>query len=248
MKAPLLSLLTSLALWLSPLAQAQPSFNPEVFQGVRGWYTPGFTLLDSASFNAATTDAGYGNLSPVFISQGGGAHVILDRIILGAAFQNSSGFRTVNAKGEALAVQGGHGLFQLGYLLVNSGPFSLYPVLGIGSGSTSIRATGALNTLFGLSRTEAIEQIDSTQVLLDLGLGADYMIDFNGDTTQASGLLVGLRAGYLWVASPPQWESGRQIISGSRLPQLNQQGLYLQLTLGAGTQRSPLPTDPLTGF
>ncbi|PIQ23350.1 hypothetical protein COW36_08385 [bacterium (Candidatus Blackallbacteria) CG17_big_fil_post_rev_8_21_14_2_50_48_46] len=219
-------------------AQAEPSFNLEVFQGAKAWYSPGFSFLDTSSFNGATATQGYTNLSGTFLSQGGGAHLILDRIILGGSGYALSGFRTANATGEILSVNGGYGLFNLGYLVYSDQNFSLYPMLGIGSGNISVSGSSSLNKLFGLSSTEEISRMDSNQVVLDIGLGADYMIDFNGDPANASGLLVGLKLGYLFVASPTQWEANRRILGGTNLPNLSNQGLYFNLTLGGGTQRS----------
>lgn len=243
---PLFSLLAaSLLLGLQPPpAQAQASLNLEVFQGAKAWYSPGFSFLDMGGINTAIASFGYNPLSPTFISSGGGAHLILDRIILGGAGYALNGFRSANSQGDILAVQGGYGLFNLGFLVLSESNFSLYPMLGLGSGSVSISGSTALNKLFGLSSSENLDRLDSSQVVLDIGLGADYMIDFNGDPEQASGLLVGLKLGYLFVVSPTQWEANRRIIGGSNLPNLSNQGLYFQLSLGAGTQRSQISPPP----
>lgn len=240
------SLLTTSFLCLnSQPVCAQPSLNLEVFQGVKAWYSPGFSFLDMAGLNTAIASAGYQPLSPTFISSGGGAHVILDRIILGGSGYVLNGFRGTNASGDILSVQGGYGLFNLGYLILNEGNFSLYPLLGLGSGSISVSGSQSLNQLFGLSGNQSIDRLDSTQVVLDIGLGGDYMIDFNGDPGQTSGLLVGLKLGYLFVVSPTQWESNRRLVGGSNLPSISNQGLYFQLSLGVGTQRSQSFAFPL---
>jgi hypothetical protein len=224
-------------------AQSQPNLNWDVFQGAKAWYSPGFSFLDTASLNSAIASQGYNNLSSVFISQSGGAHIILDRIILGGSGAGLNGFRTTNTNGDVLGVSGGYGLFNLGYLIYHEENFSLYPILGIGSGNISISGSGPLNKIFGLSGKEDIARIDSAQVILDIGLAADYLIDFNADPENASGIVVGLKLGYLFVASPTQWESNRQIVGGSNLPNLSNQGIYFNLNLGGGTQRSvPRPS------
>lgn len=232
------STLAASPLGFAPAASAEPNLNWEVFQGAKAWYDPGFSFLDTASFNSMAANQGYNNLSNVFIAQGGGAHVILDRIILGGSGMGINGFRSANAAGDVLGVSGGYGLFNLGYLVVHEDNFSLYPVLGIGSGHISVSGSSSLNKVFGLSGSEDISRIDSNQVVLDIGLGADYLIDFNADPGNASGLLVGLKLGYLFVPSPTQWESNRRLVGGTNLPNLSNQGLYFNLVLGAGTQRT----------
>lgn len=219
-------------------ASAEPNLNWEVFQGAKVWYDPGFSFLDTAAFNGAIANQGYNNLSSVFISQGGGAHIILDRIILGGSGMGLNGFRSANSAGDVLGVSGGYGLFNLGYMVYQENNFNLYPVLGIGSGHISVSGSGSLNKVFGLSGSEDITRIDSNQVVLDIGIGADYLIDFNADAGNASGLLVGLKLGYLFVPSPTQWEANRRLVGGSNLPNLSNQGLYFNLILGAGTQRT----------
>lgn len=232
------TLFTASSLLLSLSASAEPNLNWDVFQGAKAWYDPGFSFLDTTAFNGAIANQGYNNLSNVFISQGGGAHLILDRIILGGSGMGLNGFRSANAAGDVLGVSGGYGLFNLGYMVYQDQNFNLYPVLGIGSGHLSVSGSGSLNKVFGLSGSEDVSRIDSNQVVLDIGIGADYLIDFNADSANATGLLVGLKLGYLFVPSPTQWEANRRLVGGTNLPNLSNQGLYFNLILGAGTQRT----------
>ncbi|MGE3728719.1 MAG: hypothetical protein AB7I41_24425 [Candidatus Sericytochromatia bacterium] len=232
------AILATASVSLTPAASAEPNLNWEVFQGAKAWYDPGFSFLDTAAFNGAIANQGYNNLSNVFISQGGGAHLILDRIILGGSGMGLNGFRSANASGDVLGVSGGYGLFNLGYVVYQDTNFNLYPVLGIGSGHISVSGSSSLNKVFGLSGSEDVTRIDSSQVVIDIGFGADYLIDFNADPGNASGLLVGLKLGYLFVPSPTQWEANRRLVGGSNLPNLSNQGLYFNLILGAGTQRT----------
>lgn len=221
-------------LFLSPAAGAEPALNLEAFDGVKAYYQPGFAFLDTGPLNRTLEGAGFSPLSSTFITQGGGAHLVLERVILGASGQSLQGFRTTSNQGGSLSVSGGYGLFQLGYQVWAEEGFSLYPILGIGGGNLQITGSESLNNLFGFSQASPVNRIETSQVILDLGLGADYLIDLNGDPQQRSGLLVGLKLGYVFVPSPPQWENNRQVVSGSALPNISSQGPYISLSLGLG--------------
>ena len=234
----LVTLLACSLLFLGfPKAQAEPEFNFDVWKGVKGYYYPGFSFLNTSSLNQTLAENNFSNYSGTFLNQAGGAHVILDRIILGGSGHGLIGFRAASAKGDTIAVDGGYGLLNLGYLLISNKGFNLYPTLGIGSGIMTISSSTALNKLFKFESTEDIFRLNSSQIILDLGISADYMIDFNTDPQHASGILVGLRLGFVFVPSPTQWESNRRVFGGTTLPNLSSQGIYINLMLGGGTVR-----------
>jgi hypothetical protein len=108
--------------------------------------------------------------------------------------------------------------------------------LGVGSGSTCLSSSEALNKLLSFNSSQDVFDLQSSQIVLDLGLGADYLLDFNGDPEHASGLVVGLKMGFVFVPSPPQWEAAGRAVAGG-IPNLNSQGFYLNMSLGVGTQR-----------
>lgn len=223
------------ALPMAP-ASAEPAFNFDVWEGAKAYYQPGFSFLDTNSLNQLIAPAGYANYSNTFLTQGGGAQVILDRIVIGGSGFGLSGFRAASGKGETLAVSGGYGLLNLGYVIVRQKNFSLYPMIGIGSGGVKINSSEALNKLFSFTSNSDVFELQSSQIVMDIGLGADYLIDFNADRKLATGLDVGLKLGYVFVPSPPQWESAGRPVGGS-VPNLNTQGVYLSLSLGLGAQR-----------
>lgn len=217
-------------------ASAQPAFDLEAFKGGKVYYQPGFSFLNTGPLNQTLEGNGFGAYSPFFIAQGGGAHLVLDKILIGASGFGLNGFTATSTQGNSLQISGGYGLFNLGYLIWSEGGFSLYPMLGIGSGSVKINSNQPLNTLLGLSTSNQVSTLESSQVVLDFGLGADYLVDFNADPEHQSGVLVGLRLGYTLIPSPAQWVANGQAVGG-RLPELNTQGFYLGLTLGAGSIR-----------
>lgn len=221
---------------LSVPAQAEPEFNLDVWQGAKVFYQPGFSFLDTGALNQAIAPQAYGNFSGTFLSQGGAIQVMFDRILIGGAGYGLSGFRAASASGQTLSVSSGYGLFQLGYVVLREQGFSVYPMLGVGSGSVKMTGSEPLNKLFGFTSNSDVFDLQTSQVLLDIGVGSDYLIDFNGDPAHASGLVVGLKLGYLLVLSPPQWETAGRPVGGS-VPNLNAQGPYLSLSLGFGTQR-----------
>lgn len=211
----------------------------DAFQGVKIFYEPGLSILDTGALNKTIQSLDFPEHSAYFISQGGGGFIQLDQLLLGATAASLSGFRTANASGETLQIQGGYGLFQIGYRIFAENGFSLYPVIGFGSGNMQISSTTPLNQAFGLKISEDVRSMQTSQWLLDLGLGADYLVNFQAQPGLETGLLIGLRTGYLLVPSPPQWQTNSGIIGGNQVPAMNSQGPYFRVRLGFGTQRTP---------
>lgn len=233
---PFLTTFLALSLPTTALAQQLPPWDLEAFKGAKVFYRPGFSFLGTGDLNQTLEYEGFSPYSPTFISHSGSAHLLLDQILIGASGTGLSGFRSAATTGQTLSVSGGYGLFQLGYQIIKEEGFSLYPMLGIGSGSTQISSSEPLNPLFGLTGSQDVYQMQSSQVILDLGLGADYLVNFSAHPAWDAGLLVGLRLGYLLVPSPPQWQTGPRLLGGN-LPGLNNQGFYINLSLGLGAQR-----------
>lgn len=229
--------LALMATVFAPATLAQPTLNLDAWNGVKAYYQPGFSFANTGTLSQIMFDNGFSGYSSTFISHGGGAHIILSKIILGGSGYGLTGFRTASDNGSTLSVGGGYGLLNVGYQLFTSNGFSLYPMLGIGGGGMSINSSIPLNKLFGLRTSGDIYTMETSQVVLDLGLAADYLIDFNGDPDEDSGVLVGVKLGFIFVPSPAQWQSNRQILGGSLLPAISAQGPYFSLSLGGGTQR-----------
>lgn len=226
-----------LTICLSLPAQAQPAFDLDAFKGGKLYYQPGFSFLGTSNLNPSLELHGFQPMSGTFVSHNFGAQVVLDRIILGASGTVLNGFTVASSQNGTLQASGGHGLFQVGYILFAENGFSLYPILGLGSGSVKLAGSQALNEVFEISNSKPINSIESSQIVLDLGIGMDYLVDFNADPDYESGVLVGLRAGYLLIPSPNQWSANGQTLAG-RLPDFNTQGFYLNLSLGGGSLRS----------
>jgi len=220
--------------WAGPAA-AEVELDLSAFQGARVFYQPGFAFLGTGQISQLLEYEGYAPYSGTFVSQSGGAHLILDRILIGGSGTGLNGFRTAADSGQTLSVNSSYGLLNLGYLLWYEAGFSLYPMLGIGSGSTEISSSHPLNGLLGLSNQTEVYQMRSSQIVLDLGLGADYIVNFNRSAEPQIGLLVGLKLGYVLVPSPPQWQAGQRLLGGNA-PNLNAQGPYFSLSLGFGMQ------------
>lgn len=221
-------------------AQVEPLINLDVWERAQVFYSPGFAFLDTSPLNQPLGVEGFSPYSGTFISQGGGALINFNGIVIGGSGYGLTGFRSANSAGDTLYVEGRYGLFHLGYEIFSENGFHVYPLLGIGSGSVSVTSSQPLGGIFGFQNAPDATRMDSSQVVLDLALAADYLIDFNANPELATGLLVGLKLGYLFVPSPPQWEANRQVLGGS-LPNLNVGGLYVQLMLGAGAGRKETP-------
>ena len=111
----------------------------------------------------------------IIYSVGGGGHLLNNKFIIGG--EGHSSFGPDNA--------GGYGFFDVGYAALTSNIFILYPVIGIGGGAM----------------TRSVEPSVSSGALLNPAVGFDYLIH----RKSKSGILLGLRLGYIFTLYSDNW-------------------------------------------
>jgi hypothetical protein len=112
----------------------------------------------------------------IIYSVGGGGHSLKNRFIIGG--EGHSSFGTDNA--------GGYGFFDIGYAVLISDTLVLYPLIGIGGGAM----------------TRPVDPSVSSCALLNPAVGFDYLIH----RKSKSGILLGLRLGYIFTLYSDTWD------------------------------------------
>ncbi len=126
----------TLNLYSMPLRHGSKKFkNPEGYGG----FTMGLYYNSMNSLNARLKGTGYGTVDSTFTTIGGMGYGLADnRIMLGG-----SGFLLMDNQSESSSsknkVKGGYGFFEMGYGIIKTKNYGLFPVLGIGGGTTKIK-------------------------------------------------------------------------------------------------------------
>lgn len=206
--------------------------NYEDNQG-RGYFMFGAHFLDIDDLNARLSNLGYTEFPSYFYTIGGGGHGILESgIVIGG-----EGHALLNRKETTgtfnSSLGGGYGFFNLGYAVYKQNDFTVYPLIGIGGGTVTMKITDSEAPLFDdvIADPKRTAELSTGGFLLDLSVGMDYLFRVGTDEDEG-GFMFGLRAGYTFSPSDSDWKmNGNQINGG---PDFGVAGPYIRLMIGGG--------------
>ncbi len=202
-------------------------------QGGGGYFSLGENWVSLSNLNTILARACYSKLRSNGLAFGGGGFAVKRRWLwggMGAGFNNGS----TTANGNKVAFGGGYGLFDLGYMILNTPKMALYPMIGIGGGGLTLKITrqsGPKELSDLLKNPEGEVQITSGDFLLNVGFGFHFLLakkEKRGKGT--GGLLVGARAGYLVSLIHGNWRMEQGDVPGA--PKSPFTGPYVYITIG----------------
>jgi len=228
-KIGFVTLCTSAALLCTLPAPVQAADSGLIF-----YYSGGGNFLQTEPLHQILQTEGFADLNSAFWGQGFGAYGVVERVILGGEYQSLWG-QTTRSEQELLNLSAHYTIFHLGYALVSTPQFQVYPYIGAGWGQMQLSSSQNLNSLLGMSQgsNPYLGQAQSHSWLLDLGLGLNGTFPMGPANAQDQrGPALGLRAGYLLPLNAASWSSHELPVSGG--PNLHPGGFYLRLTAGFG--------------
>lgn len=205
---------------------------------VTAYMTVGMSLLDTDGINGALRAQEYRSLSDRFFTLGAGGHLVINQAVIGVegeALLSEQASSTNDTFRAALA--GKRGMLQFGYLVYEGDNLDLYPLLGVGYGSTTLEildpAAGSFNEVLANPRRGAV--LHKGGPLIGASLGGDWV--FEMARGQRRGPALGFRLGYDYAPVESDWSlDGTRLLGG---PDLSLTGPYLRILLGFGG-RGPL--------
>lgn len=223
---------------ISGSAQAQ-----EKIRGGKGYFMLGGNIVDIDALNTSLQSQGYPEFSDEFLSLGGGGHFIINRFIIGGeghGFIERDERATLDDGNFETSLTAGYGFFDLGYRLFSTGGFTLYPMVGIGGGAMNLKITESAAPSFDdvLTNPQRGTDLIIGGLLLQASLGADWTLNLRGHDVKGKrgGLLIGLRAGYIFAPIEGDWRFHETEISGG--PDFGLTGPYIRLLIGGGGIRT----------
>ncbi len=238
---PRLGLLASLCLLglLVPLlAHGQTDPQDEASESVpegRGFFMVGAQALGASDLNDELRAAGLPAFSTSALSLGGGGMGLVGPFIAGAEGHAVLGSEKTTQDGVFQShVRGGFGLLTLGYDLRPDDPLSIYPLLGLGAGSLSIRILerGAPRFEDLLDDPRRGVEMARMSFLFMIALGGDYLFEIPTPGPEEGGVAIGLRAGFIASLGQRSWSSDIGPVAGG--PDLSPSGAFIRLQVGGG--------------
>ena len=204
-----------------------------------GYLSLGLNRVDASDFQSRLdrTGLGYPRQPRDHFAVGGGGLFCARRLVLGleghALFspdRTGQGYRT--------NLSGACGVIQVGYALVSSEKFCLYPLLGFGAGAFTWKVQEDLvpGTFEDVIRHPAMgTSLLNASFLLQAALGADYWLPL-GVGRGASALVLGVRLGYAYSAYGHNWEVQmyERTLELEGAPEFGINGPFLRLVVGWG--------------
>jgi len=201
--------------------------------GGMGYFMFGGSTIDIDKLNSRLASKGYPKFSDNFISIGGGGHGIINRIIIGGEGHGliSDELSSGNYKTFLTA---GYGFFDLGYIVFSTGALNIYPILGFGGGGMSLEILRRDSPTFDevLDNPGRNTELSTGGFLLNVALGADYLLVLGKDEKGLGGIVVGIRVGYTYSPIKGDWDLDGNDISGG--PKVGITGPYIRLMFGGG--------------
>lgn len=207
----------------------------------RGYLMLGVTTIDLAPVNARLGPQGYPALPETLFTVGGGGHGVRGRWIIGG-----EGMALVGRSKEApvggvtfdTTLHGGYGFFDLGYLAFAQDGLHVYPLIGVGGGGGRLTFDSTADRSF--DDLAANPRVGATALtggfLMQVALGVDKLFVLGtrdeGGRRREGGVVVGVRAGYVFGPGQSNWGIGGTDVTGG--PDLKLTGPYVRVVIGGG--------------
>lgn len=224
-----------LTLFISNFSFSQEAENEKKNEEVRGYFMVGGSQLNIDALNERLVDKGKSSFSDGFLSFGGGflrkknsnwLFGVEGHFLLGE--EKDYAMPTVSHKASLTTA---YGFFDIGYAVVSSGGFNLYPLIGFGGGGMWLQI-GKSNFDDVLEAPERNANLTAGTFLLNFALGSDYLIKLKEYEKDEGGIVLGFRAGYTYSPWNGAWWSDNISIQGG--PKIEMNGPYVRLMIGFG--------------
>ncbi|RKY72288.1 MAG: hypothetical protein DRQ24_05355 [Candidatus Latescibacterota bacterium] len=209
--------------------------NQEAIKGGGGGgFMLGLNRFDLAELSTKLQAKGFDAVKENNVSFGGGGYGIIgEKVLLGGEGHGCQ--QDVLSDTLKASVSGGYGFFNVGYVVLSERGFRLFPMLGLGGGGISLRIVKrAVTPTFDeiLDSPDREINISTGGILLQFGVGVDYLLKLGKDDEGEGGLLFGIRAGYTYTPTKADWKMEDMDVLGG--PDVTVTGPYVHFIIGGG--------------
>ena len=226
---------TIIAILLTALCVHAEGFS--LHGGGAGGIVLGSSKFDLDELDAALVARGFGPLESSDMSSGIWGYKIYDGgIVLGGQVVHSEQITFNDASKTTVSVGGM--VLNLGYIIYQESDLFAFPFVGIGNHNVGVKivereATPAFDDV--LLRPSRESEMSSGGLVLQLGLGVDYLLELGRQSDTHRGLMLGVMVGYTHDPSEGTWKFRDQDVLGG--PDVRSSGAFAHVTIGWGRLR-----------
>ena len=216
-------------LLLALLALSTTTYS-QITRGGGGAFTIGMQMLPVDELLQFHPEAPKMSTSNIWL--GGYGYFQFNRFIVG---MKGGGFYGSEQTDVNYSYRMGGGMFavDLGYKVLHTESYSLYPVLGIGGGGIGYSISDRADVTLGSDNTPILNEASYNygSVLFDIGARFEKSFGYESGDCGAGGGMVGLELGYMFSPSKDKWttSSGASVINA---PDYSMNGFYIRLLIG----------------
>ena len=202
-----------------------------------GYFMIGWNNLQCEPLNASLQALGYPTFSQPALGFGGGGHFVLGRVLLGGeghALKTEEAYVPLPSGAYHATLEAGYGMFNVGYLLATRRQFMPYVMGGIGGGDLRLKINPSLAPKFDdvLQQPGRSAKLTHGGLLLMAALGWETWFGVHHDRADFTGVMLGVRGGYVYSPVSGAWHLDEQKLSGG--PNYAFNGSFLRILLGIG--------------
>ena len=215
--------------------QQPRSASSDLASHTRAFFAVGWRQVDVGELNASMTAAGYPAVAEDFITLGGGLQLVAGRAMVGLEGYGMLGTDSEVSRDEFDAtLGGGYGVLTVGWSIVATPHFRLYPMGSIGAGAMTLEIAEAGRVSFDDILVEPRRGAHLSQVsfLAGGGLGTEFLAPLGSGRRMLS---IGLVGGYTFAPVTSRWQLYRNNLSTASVtggPEVGLEGPFARLTLG----------------
>jgi hypothetical protein len=205
--------------------------------GGKGYFMLGWTGLELDDLNTALEAQGYPGFGKDFLTIGGGGHAMLGRLVLGGhghAFRGGDETVSLGGINYNTSLDGGAGFFDMGFIAYAHDGFTLTPMVGLGGGGYELEILEREAPTFNevLQDPGRSSRMSNSAFLIDAGAQFDFIITGGHRRHGRGGILLGVRAGWVFAPWVGNWSLESQEIAGG--PDVGPTGPYVRFLIGGG--------------
>lgn len=197
------------------------------------YFLVGGDLLNQGKLNNYLDQRALPALGENYFTIGLGGHIIHDRFVIGLEVQKFIEKKHITTREFNTSIMGKYWLLNLGYLLYSRKGFMIYPLLGMGLGELNLRVIeNNISSFEDITMYQRGSESRTMSLLINMGWGFDYFINFNEKRKGQNNIVVGVRVGYKISAVKFDWSVNHiQVADG---PNAGLCGVYLKVIVGLG--------------
>jgi hypothetical protein len=201
----------------------------------RGAFLVGYLQLDLGDVNRELEAAGYPALREGFLTLGGGGYTTRDRFVAGGEANGVLGASRNTVNGAyTVSATGGFGVFRLGYIVHRTAHLDVFPLVGIGGGTMSLKIAQRNDVAFGdvLADPRRSATLSSVTFVMDASLHVNVRIPVRQrEPNREGGIVLGLQGGYSVAPWASGWTlDGLNSVDGG--PSIRLRGPFVRISVG----------------